>query len=437
VTEEKNVDQSLGVRRTAARPSDSGNALVVALLVLMVMTSAGVAYIAVTKSEKQIAGNAMTASQAMYAAEAGLAEGLNRMAFPAETLIYVGPTTTPVAGWGKYIVLTNGASLLDPNGAALATDGKDNDNDGFIDESGERYPEVLTKQTVDANALVYPFVRVEFKTQGNQLVRFGDADNNPATPPAENLSSGAPVLRITASGRRGNAAKTLEAEAVRFPLVSAASAMWMGGPMVFNGNSFLIDGHDHGATAPYDTIPGAAVPAILTRGPVTDADLSTNQQDNVTGNVGDNSVAQSTYTYDFPRLWGSLSPMANNSFTGDQHWTSATSAYGTLANPKITAVNGNLDISGTWTGGGILIVNGNLSLSGGCMFKGVVICLGDIDVTGGGPADVAHIIGAVIYQGTMIEDNKTSGSGRIFFSTEAINAAMTLNRYTLTWWRER
>ena len=35
----------------------SGNAMVIALLVLMVMTSVGVAYVAVTKSEKQIAGN--------------------------------------------------------------------------------------------------------------------------------------------------------------------------------------------------------------------------------------------------------------------------------------------------------------------------------------------------------------------------------------------
>jgi hypothetical protein len=410
---------------------------VVALLVLMVLTSAGVAYIAVTKSEKQIAGNAMTASQAMYAAEAGLAEGLHRMAFPAESLIYIGPTVLPVAGWGKYIVLTSGTSLLDPNGAALATDGMDNDNDGFIDESGERYPETLTKQTVDANALVYPFVRVEFKTRLGQLVRFGDGDKNPATPPVENMSSGAPILRITASGRRGNAAKTLEAEAVRFPLVSAASAMWMGGPMNFSGNAFLIDGHDHGASAPYDTIPDAAVPAILTRGPATDADLATNQQDNVTGSVGDNSVAQSPFTYDFNQLWGTLSPMANNSFTGDQNWTSATPSYGSLSNPKVTAVSGNLHISGTWTGGGILIVNGNLSLSGGCVFKGIVICLGDIDITGGGPADMAHIIGSVIYQGTMIEDNKTSGSGRIFYSSEAINAAMTLNRYTLAWWRER
>src|SRR5512144_3079991 len=89
-----------GVRR-----GDSGNAMVVALLVLMVLTTAAVAYVAVTKSEKQIAGNSVIATQALYAAEAGITEGLHRMAYPAESTSYIGPAGVPAAGWGRYIVL--------------------------------------------------------------------------------------------------------------------------------------------------------------------------------------------------------------------------------------------------------------------------------------------------------------------------------------------
>ncbi len=424
--------------RRDVRRAEAGNAMVIALLVLMVMTSVGVAYVAVTKSEKQIAGNAMTASQAMYAAEAGIAEGLHRMAFPAESLNYVGPPGLPYAGWGKYIVLVNGASLLDPNRAALASDGLNNDGDLFVDESGEAYPEVLTKQTLNASALLYPYVRVEYKLQGSQLVRFGDADQNPTTPPAENLVHGAPVLRITASGRRGNAAKTLEAEAVRFPLISAKSPLWVGGPMKFNGNAFLIDGHDHEANAPYDTIPGAPpAPAILTEGPAADADLATNQQDNVTGEGGNNSVQQSTFTYDFNQIWAQLSGMADYSITGPLTFGSSTPPYGSYINPKVTVVNGNLTINGTWTGAGILMVNGNLSMGGGCQYKGIVVATGDLTLTGGGPADVARIVGAVIYQGTMVNGSTTGGAGRVWYSSQAINAALNVNRYTLAWWRER
>ncbi len=418
--------------------ADAGNALVIALLVLMVLTSAGVAYVAVTKSEKQIAGNAMTASQAMYAAEAGITEGLHRMSFPAESLNYIGPPAQPTPGWGRYIVLANGNSALDPGRAALAHDGLDNDGDTFIDESGETYPEVLTKQTISANTLAYPYVRVEFKTQGTQLVRFGDGDNNPGTPPVENLVNGAPVLRITASGRIGNASKTLEAEAVRFPYLTANSALWAGGPMNMNGNAFIIDGHDHDADAPFDTLNGATpAPGILTRGPVTDIPMTSSQEDNVMGAGGDNSVQHSTFTYDFNQLWVTLSNNADYSYAGTQTWSSSTPPNGSMSNPKVTAVNGNLSIAGTWTGGGILIVNGNLAMTGGSSFKGIVIVLGDIDLAGGGPADVARCTGAMLYQGTVVNANRTGGSARVWYSSEAINAAMNLNRYTLAWWRER
>jgi len=417
---------------------ERGNAMVVALLVLMVMTSVGVAYVAVTKSEKQIAGNSMTATQAMYAAEAGIAEGLHRMAFPAESTNYIGPAGLPTAGWGKYIVLASGASLLDTDGAALATDGLDNDGDTFVDESGERYPEVLTKQAISPDALRYPFVRVEYKTQGTKLLRYGDADDDPTTPPAENLNKGAPVLRITASGRRGNAAKTLEAEAVRFPLVDVASAVWAGGPTKFNGNAFLIDGHDHAATAPHDTVAGAPpVPAIMTAGPASDMDLSTNQLDNVTGEGGDGSVQQSTFTYDFVQLWNQLSTMVDFKDTGPLTYGSSTPPHGTLADPKVTLVDGGLTVNGTWTGAGILMVNGNLAMGGGCVFRGIVIATGDVKLTGGGPADVARIVGGIIYQGSLVDGSSTSGSGRVFYSSEAVNSALTLNRYTLAWWRER
>src|SRR5438105_9206619 len=126
---------------------DSGNAMVVALLVLMVLTTAAVAYVAVTKSEKQIAGNSMSASKAMYVAEAGITEGLHRMAFPAESTTYIGPAGAPTAGWGRYIVFAAGASALDPDRAALAADGMDNDENGLIDGRNQRSAEGLTRHT--------------------------------------------------------------------------------------------------------------------------------------------------------------------------------------------------------------------------------------------------------------------------------------------------
>src|SRR6267154_843273 len=97
------------------------------------------------------------------------------------------PSPRATSDRGRYIVISPGRSALDPDGPALEHDGLDNNENGLIDEPGERYPEVLTKQVVNASALRYPYVRVEYKTQGTNLVLFGDADDDPTTPPVENF----------------------------------------------------------------------------------------------------------------------------------------------------------------------------------------------------------------------------------------------------------
>ena len=419
-----------------ARTGDTGNAMVVALLVLMILSAAAVAFVAVTKSEKQISGNARIATEAFYTAEAGLTEGIYRMSYAKDTLNYMGPAT-PVAGWGKYIVMSNGASAQDPNAASTTSDGLDNNNNSLIDEPGERYPETPSKQT-GGNTLQYPYVRVEYKTQGGQLVRYGDDDQNPTTPMRENFSYGDPVLKVSATGTQGASKKVIEAEAVRFPLMNVNAAMWSGGPLSMNGNAFLLDGNDHDADAPFDTIAGSPpVKAILTEGLTSDATVTSQQSDNVTGLGGDASIAQSSYTYDFNALWSSLNQAADRSFSGATTFSSSSPSLGTMDSPLITVVNGDLNVQGTWQGAGILMVNGNISMGGGCTYKGIVIANGDVRLAGGGPADVARILGAVIYQGSLINASAMGGSARVFWSSEAVQNALAMGKYTLAWWRER
>src|SRR5205085_6027453 len=114
-------------------------------------------------------------------------------------------------------------------------------------------------------------------------------------------------------------------------------AIWSGGSLGLNGNSFLIDGHDHAATAPYDTLPGALqVPAVLTEGPASDVPMTGNQTNNVSGSGGSGSVQHSVFTYDFNALYAQLSAMADNTLTGDQGLSGVSSVFGSLANPKVT-----------------------------------------------------------------------------------------------------
>ncbi|HEU4723839.1 MAG TPA: PilX N-terminal domain-containing pilus assembly protein, partial [Candidatus Eisenbacteria bacterium] len=338
----------MGQPRRPRRTSDAGNAMVVALLVLMLFTAAGVTFVAVTKSEKQIAGNQLSSSQAMYAAEAGLSEALARMNNSSDPA-YVG-TATPKPGWGLYLVSESGMSKYDPDYGMTAKDGFDNDGDGNVDNSNESYPEVKSAAPDLDKSLTYPYVRVHFKTQGSDMVRFGDHDANPLTPPAENQTYGAPVLDLEARGARGTAAKTIEAVAYRYPLLDVGAAVWSGGTLKANGNAFLIDGHDHNMTAPYDTITGAKpVPGIMTQGPTSDVPLNLGQEDNVLGLGGEGSVVQSPMTYDFDEIWSTIKPMANITIPAGTTLSSTSPAAGTLAAPKITIAEGNLKIQGTWT----------------------------------------------------------------------------------------
>src|SRR5207248_444585 len=159
------------------------------------------------------------------------------------------------------------------------------------------------------------------------------------------------------------------------------------------------------------------------------------QLNNVAGSGGSGSVQHSAFTYDFNGLYTQLSGMADNTYTGDQGFSGVSTVFGSLANPKVTVVNGNLDLAGGWTGGGILVVNGNLKMSGGSAFFGVVICLGDITLGGGASGDEAHVTGGLVYQGTVVDNNKVGGSSSVFYSSEAVNAAQSLARYTMAWWR--
>ena len=410
--------------------------MVIALLVLMLFTAAGVTFVAVTKSEKQIAGNQLSSSQAMYAAEAGLSEALARMNEPADPA-FIG-TATPTPGWGRYVVSESGKSTQDPDFSLTQKDGYDNDGDTVVDNANESYPEVKSAAPDVDNSVSYPYVRVTYKSQGTDLVLFGDNDANPLTPPAENIKFGAPVLELEARGDRGNASKTIDAVAYRYPMIDVNAAVWSGGKLKMNGNAFLIDGHDHNATAPYDTVSGAAsVSGIKTRGPASDVDLSAGQVDNVLGDGGDASVAQSPTTYDFDGIWSTIAPIADVTLPGGTSLSSGSPDIGTLADPKITVVTGNLTVAGTWQGAGILVVNGNLKMGGGSQFRGIVLCLGDVSIAGGGPADAAHVIGGLIFQGTVIDDNSYGGSGRVYYSSAAINSTLLLSRYQLAWWRER
>ena len=426
------------------RGAEAGNAMVIALLVLFLLTSLGVSYVAVTKGDKQIAGNQIVGSQAFANSEAGISEILIRASDPniLPASIYLGqPIGAHTPGWGRYVVNDPGASANDPQYDLTISDGLDNDLDAATDETSEHYPETGSRQNGMAlsSKLDYPWVKVRYKLNAaNQVLLFGDHDNNPTTPPRENTVRGMPKLIITSAGRRGLGSKLVTVEAIKWPLPPVPGSVYTEGQMNFNGNSFYVDGHDHNYTAPYDTVAGSPpLPGIATPNDpnAIESQLNGQQSDNVQGTGSDPSVEAAAVNLDLPAMAAAWSQVADISLSGNQN-NPNTSGWGSIAtNPmtlKIVRIAGDLHVSGTATGAGVLVVDGDMTLSGTFNWNGVVLCLGDVTITGGGTDK--NIVGALMVQGTLAGGSVMNGNIKLLYSSEMISKLNALTDYEISSW---
>jgi hypothetical protein len=425
--------------------AEAGNTLVVVLLVLFLLTSLGISYVALTKGDKQIAGNQMVGTQAFANAEAGISEALLRMSDPSKGFpTYIGQTPgsyTP--GWGAYIVTDPGNAGLDPQYDETTSDGLNN-NPGVnnsVDEASEHYPEVGSMQNGGGMALAdrldYPWVKVRYKLNGaNQIVLFGDDDNDPTTPPRENTVRGVPKIIITSAGRKGLGAKNVTVEAVKWPLPPVPGSVYTEGQLTFTGASFLIDGHDHEYTAPYDTIAGSApLPGISTPNDpnAISGNLSPQQQNNVEGSGTDPSVQSSGVNLDLAAMAAAWSDMADITLVGDQINIPMT-GWGSVSpmDLKIVHIAGDLTINGVNSGAGVLIVDGDFHMGGTLNWNGIVICLQDVDVSGGGAAK--QIVGSLMVQGTLTGNSNVNGNIKLLYSSAMIQQLSSLTKYEISSW---
>ncbi|MBI4383949.1 MAG: hypothetical protein HY579_07940 [Nitrospinae bacterium] len=234
------------------------------------------------------------------------------------------------------------------------------------------------------------------------------------------------AVGLTAQGKR----KTLRA-LVRKKNINADSfpaAVTMVGPSAqisAQGSGFEVDGTGHTTT-------GAADPDCASQhGIATEAsaantteDLDGNAENKIDGVGGNHDIAngQTTYTYakalDF---YNDVKPLATDlgvtSLSGGQ-------TLGTVANPQISYVSGNLSITGSVSGVGVLIVDGDLDITGNLNFQGVILigvcstCTGVLAGTGS-----AEIYGAMVVGNQLDASAMFTGSADIFYSCEALNNA--------------
>lgn len=114
--------------------------------------------------------------------------------------------------------------------------------------------------------------------------------------------------------------------------------------------------------------------------------------------------------------------------------------WGTISNPKVTFINGDVEINDAdlKNGGcGILVVNGNLKINGGFKYIGLIVAFKNANIelklNGNGT-----IIGGMVAAGQTITVEVANGDFNILYSAEAlahIQSLIKTKRFTiLSWW---
>lgn len=415
--------------------------MVITMLMLMGLTALGAAFMTASRSETQITGNVIRHAQALSIAEAGLNEAIARLAIPSSPNFIGENPFAPNPGWGRYIVLKKGNALQDPEYAVTATDGLDNDLDAATDETSESYPEILSLQAGVSDPIQYPWIKVKYVLDsGNNIVLYGDHDNNRATADRKNSVFGVPVIDVTARGEQGAASRTIEVELVRPPAFDITACMYTeDDDFSFSGDDFLISGQDFDP-ATGDTIPGSKrLPAIVTTADVSKlvGSIGHQQADQIIGSGGSGDVQSADADLNLEWYVDTWGRVADLHYIGDTANPSDPDAWGTYDDYHIVYIeDGDLNLKGEAHGGGLLLVEGNVQIVGSFTWYGVIIALGDIYLKGGGDLpDQFHIYGGLFSNGIQL--NTVTGNADIFYSSEAIARLSRIKGIIPLSWNER
>jgi hypothetical protein len=238
----------------------------------------------------------------------------------------------------------------------------------------------------------------------------------------------------------------VEAAADRVPFYPGPGAIFLSSGIIaglkkaaINGN-IMINGNDHdlsGNLTGEGSLPGIAVIGESQRQALIDL-IHKNAIDQVLGSGGTPSVVVINNTID----WAAYAQLlADNPdlIIDTQEKVKTENFWGTLSEPKVTFVNGDIHINNSQaaSGCGILVVNGSLTINGNFDYKGLVIAFKNttiqIKLNGNG-----SIIGSLVVAGQQIDIEVANGNFRSLYSTEALNLIQNLlvtKRFSiLTWW---
>jgi hypothetical protein len=407
---------------------ERGNALVIAIMLVFAASAIGAMVAMMSATDLKISGNQERGTEAFFAAEAGMAEAIHRLALPYPTDVVVGGTTingsiadmSPFDPNYKAYITLNAAGANPSISGSTMTAGTLQDVNGDV---------ILYSQTSGTDEVI----SVEHKWEDVNGDGVRDADEivlyDPGQIPPENFTVGNPVEIITVTGRAGAGTKrVLQAEVTRLRLVAKTlGAFYTDKSVTVSGNSHFC-GWNHDAAIPAGTVQNACfgyhvseghLPGVTTTGDVVDQKGSTDLDGSP--NSTDNDPANPWYT--LPEVLGLTASETAEILANADNTSIVTPLDG------VTYIQGNAVINAGVIGHGLLYVTGDVTINGGFKYWGLIYIEGDGKVTG-----TPWIVGSMIVKQSA-DFNFNSGNCGIFYSQDVITqyVGTVMPMVTLSW----
>ena len=461
--------------------SESGVALLIALIALLLISGVAVAMIVASGSEGALNGNYRSSSSAYYAAIAGLEEGRGRL-LPTNPNTLVAVANSGIPAFGTPMAANQVTYILNPNiaageaaGAILATY-PDNQYDqefgqGQLGAAVKFFNNSLSgTNAANIPGPMYKWVRINPVTESSlntdvnndgvksTSVLYYETANNPPSLSEVASATAYQVLEVTALSVLPNGSEKLSQYLVTpqvFGLNFNSALTLAGNVATFQGatsNQYRMNGVDGSGNPP--AVPGCVnnaptVNAIGVTNPadvgIVQAGIPLNRQRYYTGASGSTPDVAVPSTPLNPNLANPASldtlvtnirnnadvvipnppnpPNYNNSGT-TYNFGQTGPGYTwppdmSATNPKTIYVDGSFDL-GPNTGYGLLVVTGNFRYTGNSGWKGIILVIGDGTTTFLGNGG-----GSGEFDGTVFVANTRNATGGQLSSFGSVNFDIT------------
>lgn len=407
--------------RSLSRPSavepgyatESGAALVIALMFLSILGMLGTTAVILTGTDMQVGGNYKTSLKGFYAAQAGLEEARQRLcqnsAYPIND---AHPTSTQWTGF-------------------IGTDTK-SQKKGYS-STNAMHVKVASLQT----DLDYTVKITHLVDAGGNILYWGDTDGNGV---CEQTTVYGPDMRniyVTISyGAFGSAEKTVVAAMTPLPPITVPAPLYVNASTTIQGTSTHIIGLNPSGCGTGPDLP--AIASTLPSGTVTQ-----NGNPEIKGVNGSDDIVYDSTPLDIQAMVDGLKHSPDYAYTVSSathtgmNWGTPTPGA-TLQDASSCSdhnvvyydtVGTDIKLTGGCSGCGILLVEGDLDIHGNFSWYGPILVTGSVVFTGGGNK---NITGALLAGGSVDAD-VVGGNANIVYCGDAMDQGAFLSLALLNW----